>query len=240
MDLRTEYTVPDVAVMTGLPIPKVRYYAHLYGDFLGATCSPFGDWTFRAEHLPFFRALAQGLPPATALKAVVDPAFTLPGPPVGHTDGYAAGNVQRDCGGDVQRHPATGSQRHPPADAYHTSGADDPSSGHLAEKPAPARPPLTAPVRDLDERLDELTLQVQDLCEETKQVQILLSQVIGLLQAHAATGPVDAAGEAGPAGAASALGPTAPPGAGGTRGSGLLRQQPSYQKWEPGALSNSP
>jgi len=105
-----------------------------------------------------------------------------------------------------------------------------------------ARPPGTVSVAGLEERLDELFLQLEDLCEETKQVQILLSQVIGLLQTHGAAGdPLRAVVEAAPAGAASVTTQSAqdPSGSGAARGpsatqaSALLRPQPSYRKWEP-------
>jgi len=125
LETQVTYTLAGVAQETGLPIPKVRYYASLYGELLGATRTARGDWSFSDEHLPFFRALAKGVPPAAALS----------------------------------------------------------ETGLAGAKPANGR-------RDesLDDRLEELFLQLQDLCEETKQVQILLSRIIGMLESRPAPG----------------------------------------------------
>ncbi|MBO8142032.1 MAG: hypothetical protein H0Z37_07630 [Firmicutes bacterium] len=123
-----------MAMRTGLSIPQVRYYAALYGDFLGASRSAAGDWRFTRGHLPFFRALAEGRGPAAALQAVL---------------------------GD--REPA------PAEETVDGTGPAGPPGGERGDSA-------------LEERMDELFLQMQDLYEETKQVQILLTRVIELLQ----------------------------------------------------------
>ena len=268
MDAHAGYTVPDVAVRTGLPIPKVRYYAALYGDFLGAACSPWGDWTFRAEHLPFFRALAEGSSPAAALQAVtgaVDPAGFAVHParsaaaPAGQASPWptpAPAPTPAPTPAATAPAPAPApAQAGSPDPAEPSDSAEPPEPAKSPEPPAspqppaqqviPARPPGPVSVPGLEERLDELSLQLQDLCEETKQVQILLSQVIGLLQTYGAAGsPLRAFSEAAPAGTASATvqpapGPSAPgaaPGPSATQASAVLRPQPPYRKWEPGNL----
>src|SRR5690606_40640038 len=60
-----------------------------------------------------------------------------------------------------------------PPQTPHSSGTPDPGAG--PEEPRPG---------ELGERLDELAWQIQDLLEETRQVQILLSRVIEILAAH--------------------------------------------------------
>lgn len=63
-------------------------------------------------------------------------------------------------------------------------GADaDPTAGGFANSPAEG---------ELLARLDDVALYLQDLAEETKQVQILLSRVIALLEADGRTAPAHA------------------------------------------------
>lgn len=176
------YGVEEVAGRTGLSVAQVRYFASLYGESLGAFHAARDEWIFRGEHLAFFRALAQGWPPVAALRAVNGPpADTPPGdpfpepPPVPVPEGVPGDARQTDTAG---HRPSTAVPES--AAAVHQTATDD---------PAPSPPPP-----GVGERLEELTWQIQDLLEETKQVQILLSRIIALLQKQQTGSPAKGAG----------------------------------------------
>ena len=191
VETRGMYSAADVAVRTGLPIPKVRYYACLYGDFLGAVRGPLDEWRFRHEHLPFFHALAQGFSPAAALHAAGPSApVPLPGDPSNSTprsvNAQAAPPPAVPASPSGGTAPPAGEAPSPSAGAPSPPGETSPAARGAAAGPdlstgRPAQSSVRSP-SDLVERLDELCWQVQDLLEETKQVQILLSRAIGLLE----------------------------------------------------------
>lgn len=181
------YTAADVAVRTGLPIPKVRFYAALYGDFLGAAGGPLDEWRFGPDHLPFFHALAQGLPPAAALRAAGTAAAAPP--PDNPLPNVPPGLHAREASPptpSAEGLPPAGAPAVRPAGTDLTSGRTaSPGAGAAAAAETAdgrASQPTSGSLADLTERVDELSWQVQDLLEETKQVQILLSKAIRLLE----------------------------------------------------------
>jgi len=156
------FSVADAAQRLGLTAAQVRRFAEAYRDFLGLRRAGDGDWTFTAEQLRFLGVLAAG---GTAAQA-----------------GAALRAGRLAAGPQTEAVPRPAPIQDAPADSQ-PAGAALPAEPQAAAAPAP---------RELWDRIDDVALCLEDLAEETKQVQILLSRIIALLEAgqHAAPAPV--------------------------------------------------
>lgn len=154
---RDRFSVAEAADALGLSCARVRHYAETYRDFLGMKRDADGQWEFSAAHLRFLEVLAAG---GTAAEAI--DAWRGKERPSVVTD---AASEQVQCA--------------PDRDTADETAADE------APIPQPQLRPPTVIDRSaadaLFERVDDLALHVEDLAEETKQIQMLLSRVIALL-----------------------------------------------------------
>ncbi len=160
----------EVARQTGLRAAKVRYYAEEYGRFLGLERGAGGLWAVAEIHLIFFKALADGKSVTQAIRAA-------------ESGGRGALRARfRGPGRASADRSDTRTAPGPPAatGSGGTRCAPEPLPPRVSRRyPADAEK-STAPAA-LTARLEDLALHIEDLSEETKQVQVLLSRVIALL-----------------------------------------------------------
>lgn len=162
-DRRPSFSIDQAARETGLTDAQVRYYADTYRDFLGLKRDAHGRWELSAAHLRFMAVLAHGGTPARATAALRGAVWL-------HGDAMAPA---RSAAGVVPPSSSAGHSRHPER---------APGDGPTLE---PARDQNHAHEPDLAARLDDMALYVADLAEETKQIQMLLSRIISLLDGSA-------------------------------------------------------
>lgn len=156
----TRFSLTEAADKLGLPCAQLRRYAETYREFLGMQRSADGQWEFSAAHLRFIQVLAAGGTAAEAADALrgyrrpisVNGSPDVPSPPL------HAATAKHGAHGDAVDEKAVSRAQPEEADA-----ASPPAADHLLQ------------------RVDDLALHVEDLAEETKQIQILLSRVIALL-----------------------------------------------------------
>lgn len=153
------FSVADAAQRLGVSAAKVRRLAETYRDFLGLRRPAHGEWTFSPGQLRFIGVLAAGGTPVQAGSALRSAAWPATPP------------TSLQAGAPLGAHPA------PPDGPRATAAVAD---GPGPDSQAGSNPDLAH--RDLLDRIEDLTLCVEDLAEETKQVQILLSRIIALLE----------------------------------------------------------
>lgn len=160
----------EVARQTGLRAAKVRYYAEEYGRFLGLERGAGGLWAVAEIHLIFFKALADGKSVTQAIRAAES----------GGRGALAPASAGPAGPRPTVRTPAPLRVRRPQQAAAGPGARPEPLPPRVSRRyPADAEK-STAPAA-LTARLEDLALHIEDLSEETKQVQVLLSRVIALL-----------------------------------------------------------
>lgn len=151
-------TAEDIARRTGLRPAQVRFYAETYGEMAGLLRARDGGWLAAEAHLPLFQALAAGKTLAEGLLAM-----TAPTP-------LAAAAAD----------PSVPAVAKPPADEPESPGPPGPADA-LGSADALGPADTAGSAAGLAARIEDLALHLEDLSEETKQVQLLLARIISIL-----------------------------------------------------------
>src|SRR5690606_13331773 len=151
-------TAEDIARRTGLRPAQVRFYAETYGEMAGLLRARDGGWLAAEAHLPLFQALAAGRSLAEGLLAVTAPT--------------ALAAAAAD--------PSVPAVAKPPADDPESPGPPGPADA-LGSADALGPADTAGSSAGLAARIEDLALHLEDLSEETKQVQLLLARIISIL-----------------------------------------------------------
>lgn len=164
--------IAEASARIGLAAARVRFYVETYCDFLGVERDPDGDWGLTADQMHFIAILAAGGTIAEAMGVLPSMAGSAAHgrPEVGPGTGEGSPTISEMLSMDQP-----GLKRSRVA------------AGQVSEC-AVHRPTVDRSSVDgttLTDRVDELAIHLEDLSEETKQVQILLSRIISLLDGSA-------------------------------------------------------
>lgn len=163
MSVYTVRGITRVTAVTQLPVHVIRYWTELYGTVIGAERLPDGEWTFTAEALQFFTTLATDRMTAASrdeLETVV--------PVRNHAETALPPAIESTPSPDIVSAPD--------ARAY------------VEKNPHSETAAVTAQLNTLTARTEHLSLHIEDLAEETKQLQVLLTRIIDLLTPRSSHG----------------------------------------------------